>query len=362
MRKIKPVLMAGGSGTRLWPLSRKLFPKQFIKLFDNQSLLQKTLLRNKSLGHVTVIVGEEHRFIAAEQIEKIGVEADLIIEPSSKNTAPCAIVASLMALEDGAETVLLLPADHCIEECDKYFLSIIKAIEYANKVATIGIKPSFAHTGYGYVKTGKLVEDKVFYAEKFVEKPDVLNAQNYLEQGNYYWNSGIFIFNANFMLEQVKLLQRELFEHTNAAYVTSNKDLDFVRLDENHYNKLESISIDYAVMEYLKDMMLTEASFTWNDLGSWDSIWKTSKKDEHNNFQRGNVISQDVKDSYIMSDDRLTAVIGLDNIIVVNTADALLVADKSKSEEVKHIITPTVFKDVVLPTDLMRVYRYVFGN
>lgn len=357
MSKIKPVIIAGGSGTRLWPLSRKLFPKQFIKLFDNQSLLQKTLIRNKSFGRPAVIVGEEHRFIAAEQIKEIGIEADLIVEPASKNTAPCAIIASLIALENGLETVLFLPADHYIEEENNYVSLISDAAKFADEVAMIGIKPSFAHTGYGYIKTDKTIQDKIFHAEKFVEKPDVLLAQDYFQQGNYFWNSGIFIFNAKFMLDRAENLQDQLFEHTSTAYALSIKDLDFIRLDANSYNKLQSISIDYAIMEHLESMILFEANFTWNDLGSWDSIWQVNDKDEHNNYHFGDVLTRDVKNSYIMSDNRLTAVIGLSDVIVVNTADALLVADKSKSEQVKDIVNYLSKACRTEATEHTRVFR-----
>jgi len=357
MSKIKPVIMAGGSGTRLWPLSRKLFPKQFIKLFDNQSLLQKTLLRNAPLGRLVVIVGEDHRFIAAEQIREIGIEADLIVEPAPKNTAPCAIIASLLALESNMETVLLLPADHYIEENDKYISLINNAANLANEVATIGIKPSFAHTGYGYIKTGKQISDKIFHAEKFIEKPEKSIAEEYFRVGNYFWNSGIFLFNANYMLDQARHLQSKLFELANAAYLSSAKDLDFVRLDNCYYDQLESISIDYAVMEHIESMILLEANFKWNDLGSWESIWEINKKDEHNNYQLGDVISKDVKNSFIMSDNRLTAVIGLSDVVVINTADALLVADKSKSEEVKQIVNHLSKLGRIEATEHTRVFR-----
>jgi mannose-1-phosphate guanylyltransferase/mannose-6-phosphate isomerase len=357
MSIVKPVIMAGGSGTRLWPLSRKSFPKQFVKLFDNQSLLQKTLLRNTPFGRPIVIVSEDHRFIAAEQIREIGVEADLVVEPAPKNTAPCAIIASLLALESNIETVLLLPADHYIEENDKYISLINKAANLTNEVATIGIKPSFAHTGYGYIKTGKQIADKIFHAEKFIEKPEKSIAEEYLSLGNYFWNSGIFLFNANYMLEQARHLQSKLFELTNAAYLSSAKDLDFTRLDNHYYDQLESISIDYAVMEHIESMILLEANFKWNDLGSWESIWEINKKDEHNNYKLGDVVSKDVKNSFIMSDNRLTAVIGLSDVIVVNTADALLVADKSKSEEVKQIVNHLSKLGRIEATEHTRVFR-----
>ena len=313
-------------------------------MFDGLSLLQKTVIRNKDFGKPSIIIGEEHRFFVAEQMKEIQIEADLIIEPFQKNTAPCSIIGALLALEDNKSTVLLIPSDHYIDDNFLYISAIKQACNYVEKygVATLGITPSFPHTGYGYIKCGRLFEKNVYEAIKFIEKPDLKNAQDYVEEGNYFWNSGIFIFQPRFMIDQTKLHQSALFEQVCQSFCSSSVDLDFIRLAVEPYLSMESISIDHAIMEHLSSMVLIKSDFIWNDLGSWDSVWNISKKDVDFNYLEGDIIASSVSNAYVHSPNKMTALIGLDNIIVINTEDALLVADKSRSEEVKHIVNQLI--------------------
>lgn len=359
--KIKPVIIAGGTGTRLWPLSRQLYPKQFIKLFDGLSLLQQTVIRNQLFGTPSIIVGEEHRFIAAEQLREIDVKADLIIEPIAKNTAPCSIIAALLAEKDKLETVLLLPADHYISEEEKYVNILNQAINHVHTITTIGIKPTHAHTGYGYIKINESVAANVYQVEKFIEKPDREIAENYLKDGKYLWNSGIFIYNVKFFLEQAYIINETLFKHSQAALLNATRDLDFIRLNNDYYSLITPISIDYALMEHISNIVVIEASFLWNDLGNWNSLWEISKKNKDNNFLEGDIITEDVKNSYIMSSNKLTSVVGVSNIIIINTEDALLVANKSESEKVKHIVNKLLEKnrrEAVEHTKIFRPWGY----
>lgn len=361
--KCKIVIMAGGLGTRLWPMSRQFYPKQFIKIFDGQSLLQKTLLRNQKFGIPSVIVAEDHRFIAAEQIRELGIEAQLIIEPTQKNTAPCSIIAALQAKEEGAEQVILLPADLYIENEEAYFEVLKKAIYYSkDKIATIGIKPQSPHTGYGYIKTGSQLKNHdstptIYETEKFVEKPELETAKSYLASGGYFWNSGIFIYNVDYFLDNVKSLKEDMITLVLKAFRSASKDYDFLRLAKEPYLQLESISIDYAFMEHIKDMVLVEGDFGWSDLGSWESLWNISEKDNRNNAIIGDVLASGVTNSYIRCENKLTAVVGLDNIIVVNTDDALLVADKNRSEDVKNIVNALMKENRQEVTQHVQTFR-----
>ena len=340
MLKVKPIIMAGGSGTRLWPMSRGLYPKQFIKLFNGLSLLQQTLVRNKEFGKSVVIVSKVHRFIAAEQIREVGIEADLIVEPLQKNTAPCALIGALLAKEDHTEIVLLLPADHHIANDQKYIDIINKSFTYADRVGivTIGIKPTFPSVGFGYIKVGSRIDAEAYTAEKFIEKPSAKIAEEYLAIGGYFWNSGIFVYTPEFMLDQAKNLQQQLLDQVSASFAKSSKDLDFLRLDSKHYAGINAISVDCAIMIYLSNIVFLEGDFGWNDLGSWNSLWLTSDKDSQNNYIEGDVITHEVTHSYIKSKNKLTAVMGLDNIIIINTEDALLIANKSKADDLECLV------------------------
>ncbi|WP_342259960.1 mannose-1-phosphate guanylyltransferase [Candidatus Tisiphia endosymbiont of Metellina segmentata] len=338
--KVKPVIMAGGLGTRLWPLSRQMQPKQFIKIFKNLSSIQKTLITNRTLGKPTLIIAKEYELIAKEQLRELNIEADLIIEPMPKNTASCAIISAIQAKNNGYDTVILLPSDHYIHDIDKYLITINESLNYVAKfgICTIGIKPSFANTEYGYIKINKLLADRTYNTQQFVEKPTLQQAQNYLTNGKYFWNSGIFIFNIDFILEQAKLWQKELFKHVYDAYYFATKDHNNITLALEPYLYITPISLDYAIIENISQMIMIEANFSWNDIGNWHSLWQIQKEDITNNYCEGDVINIDSTNSYISSNNKLTAVIGVDNIIIINTEDALLIVNKSRVEKIKQLV------------------------
>ncbi|WP_425360034.1 MULTISPECIES: mannose-1-phosphate guanylyltransferase [unclassified Candidatus Tisiphia] len=344
--KIKPVIMAGGLGTRLWPLSRQMQPKQFIKIFDNFSLIQKTLITNKTLGKSTLIIAKDYESIAQEQLRELNIEADLIIEPVAKNTASCAIISAIQAKNNGYDTIILLPSDHYIHNVNNYLDTINKSLNYLAKfgICTIGIRPSFANSEYGYIKIKKLLADGIYKTEQFVEKPTIQQAQNYLEENDkyknskYFWNSGIFIFNIDFILEQAKLWQKELFKHAYKAYYSATKNCGNITLALEPYLHITPISLDYAIIENIRQMIMIEANFSWNDIGNWHSLWQMQEKDTTNNYCEGDVINIDSTNSYISSNNKLTAVIGMDNIIIINTKDALLIANKSEIRKIKQLV------------------------
>ncbi|WP_341756391.1 MULTISPECIES: mannose-1-phosphate guanylyltransferase [unclassified Candidatus Tisiphia] len=344
--KVKPVIMAGGLGTRLWPLSRQMQPKQFIKIFENFSLIQKTLITNRTLGKPTLIIAKDYEVIAQEQLRELDIEADLIIEPVAKNTASCAIISAIQAKNNGYDTIILLPSDHYIHDVDNYLDTINKSLNYLTKfgICTIGIRPSFANSEYGYIKIDKLLADGIYKTEQFVEKPNIQQAQNYLEEndkyknGKYFWNSGIFIFNIDFILKQAKLWQRKLLKQAYEAYYSATKNYNNITLALEPYIHITPISLDYAIIENISQMIMMEANFSWNDIGSWYSLWQMQKKDITNNYCEGDVISIDSTNSYISSNNKLTAVIGIDNIIIINTKDALLIANKSEIGKIKRLV------------------------
>jgi mannose-1-phosphate guanylyltransferase len=330
--KIKPVIMAGGQGTRLWPLSRQISPKQFIKIFDNKSLIQKTLINNNSLGKPTLIILEQNEVIVTEQLRELDIEADLIIEPIAKNTAPCALVSAILAKNDGYDTVILLPADHYIDKVEQYLATIRKSLRYVTKfgICTIGIRPNFANSQYGYIKIDKLLEDGIYKTKKFIEKPNFQKAQYYLKSNKYFWNSGIFIFNVDFIIEQFKLHQKAIFNYVYEAFSCATKSAakwynNAIKLPLEPYLCFDSISLDYAIMENIKQMIMLEADFNWSDLGNWHSLWQFQEKDLTDNYCEGDIIKIDTTNSYISSNNKLTALIGIDNLIIVNTDDALLI-------------------------------------
>ncbi len=336
---ILPVIMAGGHGTRLWPLSRANYPKQFIKIFDSKSLYQLSLIRNKEFGKPVVIVGVDHRFIAQEQAAEIGIEVDIIVEPVAKNTAPCALIAAYLIKEAADKAVILLPADHFIANHADYIKDINHAVLLLNNsdVATIGITPSSPNTGYGYIEKGEKIADQSFAVKRFVEKPDADRAQKYIDSGTFYWNSGIFLFKAS-MWDIAQELLPEMKNHIQKSFETSEKDLGFLRLGFKDYNQIIPDSIDYAIIEKIKSISLQEATFDWSDLGSFASIWEIENKDNMSNFCYGDSICLNGKNNYIYSSAKLALVSGLDNLVVINTPDALLVTSIDKSEEIKSAV------------------------
>lgn len=350
MKKIIPVILSGGSGTRLWPLSRALSPKQFLSFFGKNSLFQDTALRmakDDSFTKPVVICNNEHRFIAAENLVSMGLEASsIILEPTGRNTAPAIAVAALDVIKNfGAENdlMLVMPSDHIIQD-EKGFLDVVKKatkIAQQDYLITFGIVPSRAETGYGYIKQGEAIKDSEgFLVEKFVEKPNKENAQSFIDQGGYSWNSGIFMFRASVYLQELKKLQHQMYETCEASYLKAVKDLDFIRLDEDAFTKSPNISVDYAVMEKLANagkIVVVPLNVGWDDVGNWDAIAQNSPQDADKNSFIGDVFALNSKNCYINSQSGVVAALGLEDIVVVNLKDVVLVSHKSQAQNVKKV-------------------------
>lgn len=341
---LTPVIMAGGSGTRLWPLSRSLYPKQFLALNGSQSMLQGTLAR---LAHLdtcepVTICNEEHRFIVAEQLRKqIGNVGSIILEPVGRNTAPAIALAAEVVQSKTAEDsiMLVLAADHVIQDETALIDAIKKAVPLAQegKFVTFGIVPRSAHTGYGYIKRG--AEYGTGYdVASFVEKPDSQTAAQYIESGKYYWNSGMFLFKASRYLEELKRHRPDIATACHNSLEHTSKDLDFIRLDEEAFIKCPEESIDYAVMEKTTDAVVVPLDAGWSDIGSWSALWEVDNKDFHGNASRGDVIAHDTRNCLLHGGERLIATVGLDDIVVVDTKDAVLIAHKNKVQDVKEVV------------------------
>lgn len=336
---MKVVIMAGGSGTRLWPLSRTGHPKQFLSLHGEMTMLQQTVDRLKGLpieSSVT-ICNEEHRFFVAEQLRAIDKLGSIILEPIGKNTAPAIALAALTDT-DNDPLLLVLAADHVIADVDSFSESVKKAMPLAEqgKLVTFGIVPSEPHTGYGYIKAGAKLDDG-FFVDTFKEKPDQVTAETYLEQGGYYWNSGMFLFKASRYLEELKAYRSDIFNACSKAVADVSPDLDFIRVNVDAFADCPDDSIDYAVMENTADAVVVPMDAGWNDIGSWSSLWDVSEKDESGNAKSGDVILHEVKNSYIRADDKLIAAVGVNDLVVVSTKDALLIAHKDRVQDAKLV-------------------------
>lgn len=343
MKQIKPIIMAGGSGTRLWPLSRTQFPKQFLKLgLDGYTLLQSTILRLKNLDcdDPILICNEEHRFLAAEQMREIGVNARIILEPVGKNTAPAiALAAILLRQKQENKLMLVLAADHAISEQTAFENSIKDAIDLAsqNKLVTFGIVPTHVETGYGYIEKGTPIEHG-FNIDKFVEKPDQATAQAYLESQRFLWNSGMFMFEAEQYLEELKKYASDIFQACNLSMQNICLDIDFIRIDQMEFEKCRSESIDYAVMERTAHAVVIPLEAGWSDVGSWSALWDIKPKDHNGNVIDGDVLLHHSQNNYCYSESRLVSLLGVENLVVVETKDAVLVADKNKVQDIKKIV------------------------
>lgn len=327
MDSFKPIILAGGSGTRLWPLSRTQRPKQFLKLLDaRSSLFQQTLLRLDGLDiqEPQIICNEEHRFLVNQQLKEIGHEnVTILLEPVGRNTAPAIAVAALDALSKGEDPLLLvLAADHFIENIPSFHNSIKNAIRLAEKnyLVTFGIKPNFPNTGYGYIKQGKELNGSHFI-ESFKEKPSYETACSYVNSGNYYWNSGMFMFRASVFINELNKYAPNILQYCSEAVSNSKVDESFLRIDGNSFSRNPSLSVDYAVMEHTNIGVVVSMDAGWNDVGSWSALWQLGEKNELGNCSDANVISIDCKDNYIKTDSTLVATIGVDNLVVVCTKD-----------------------------------------
>lgn len=340
--KLIPVLLSGGSGTRLWPLSREAYPKQFLPLAGTQTMLQATWARVRDLGGAAplVVANEEHRFMVAEQLRETGcTPAALILEPVGRNTAPAIAVAALQALTGGEDALLLvLPSDHVIRDEDGFHAAVRAALPAAEQGAlvTFGIVPDAPETGYGYIKAAP--GEGVRAVERFVEKPDRATAERYLAAGGYYWNSGMFLFRAGRFLEELERLQPAMLAACREALAKARRDVDFLRLDKAAFAACPADSIDYAVMEKTAHAAVLPVNLGWSDVGSWSALWAVAVRDAAGNAHRGDVIALDCRDTYAWGERRLIALIGLDDVVVVDTDDALLVARKDRVQQVKEIV------------------------
>ncbi|MHA3052310.1 mannose-1-phosphate guanylyltransferase/mannose-6-phosphate isomerase [Acinetobacter sp. ANC 4640] len=347
---IVPVILAGGAGTRLWPLSRRSYPKQFLRLLNEQSLLQNTILRLQKMdlrcSAPIIICGDEHRFIVAEQLREIGViQADILLEPIGRNTAPAITIAALHAQKKYPEEkidLFVLSADHDIQNLEAFRLSIEKALIQLkdNPTVIFGIQPQHAETGYGYINYIESTTQKnVYEVNSFVEKPDLKTAEQYLKVGHYAWNSGMFMFNLEIFLELIDQHAPKIMHHCLEAYQQSKVDLDFIRIDSIKFKKCEDISIDYALLEKLHNLKMVKLDAGWNDIGSWSALWEIQEKDESQNVLKGDVVQIYSKNNLVYSTNKLVSLIGVNNLVIVETQDALLISDKNYMQHVKDVVS-----------------------
>jgi len=345
-----PVIMAGGTGSRLWPLSRSLSPKQFMTLDGEDSMLQTTLKRVHGLecSPPIVISNEDHRFIVAEQIRLTGKQAGaLILEPVGRNTAPAVALAAIEAISQDSDALLLImAADHVIGDIESFHATVRQAEKIAKegKLVTFGIVPTCAETGYGYIRakgfgSGEAAsQDAAYPVAEFVEKPDQETAEGYLSSGDYFWNSGMFMFKAQRYLEELESHRPDILKACRAAMKKTSRDMEFLRVDMAEFEACPSDSIDYAVMEKTRDAYVVPLNVSWNDIGSWSALWDIASKDDNNNVIKGDILTEDTSNSYLNSSDKLIAAVGVKDVVVVNTKDAVLVASKEKVQQVKKIV------------------------
>ncbi|MDO7641623.1 MAG: mannose-1-phosphate guanylyltransferase/mannose-6-phosphate isomerase [Reinekea forsetii] len=340
---IIPVLLAGGVGSRLWPLSRELYPKQCINLFDPlKSLIQQAAERAQAVGidaAPIVVCNDEHRFLIAQQMADLNITADIVLEPEGKNTAPAIALAAFQALSRDAEAMLLiLPADHVIRDHQLFASAVEQAVELAQagKLVTFGVQPTYPETGYGYIQA---VEKGVVSAvQAFKEKPDAATAQQYLDAGGYYWNSGMFVFGAQHYLDELKLLAPAIYAAVAEAFAGRQPDLDFVRIDAQAFAQSPAVSIDYAIMEKTTQAMVVPYAGDWNDIGAWAALYDLNEKDADNNVLSGDVLTHEAHGNFIRAESRLVAVIGVDDLAIVETKDAIAVVPRHRAQDVKFIV------------------------
>lgn len=337
-----PVVLSGGSGTRLWPLSRSEYPKQFLPLVSNKTMLQETLNRLNgilSIQSPIIICNENHRFILLEQLGEINIHPkSIILEPMGKNTAPAVTLAALAAKPD--DVLLILPADHDMKNVSAFQCAIHSAEKLAQQdfLVTFGIHPTHAETGYGYIKCSHHKIDGGFLIDCFVEKPDGHTATQYIESGDYFWNSGIFAFKASSYLHEIEKFNPEMLKVCKQAFVAAEVDHEFIRLNNNIFEKCPSDSIDYAVMEKTTRAMMVPLDAGWSDVGSWSSLWESEEKDETGNIIHGDVLALDCQNSYIRAEKKLVTCLGLNDVVVIETDDVVMIAHKDSVQNVKIIV------------------------
>ncbi|GGD04691.1 mannose-1-phosphate guanylyltransferase/mannose-6-phosphate isomerase [Pyruvatibacter mobilis] len=345
MKAIRPIILSGGAGTRLWPTSRALHPKQFMPLTSERTMIQETALRvsdSERFLPPVVVCNEEHRFTVASELQQVGISPEVeVLEPVGRNTAPAiAAAAALCAAHDPEELLLVLPADHHIARPD-LFLDVIAqgaGLAEEGKLVTFGIVPDAPETGFGYIRAGEAAGEGGFAVDAFVEKPDADTARDYLDAGGYFWNAGIFLFRADRMIRELEALAPDIWRHAARAVTTGRLDLDFLRLSAEAFELCPSDSIDYAVMEHTKDAVVVPADIGWSDVGSWTALWDIGDKDAHGNVVSGDAVMQETQNTFIRAESRLVATIGVDDLIVVETSDAVLVARRDKVQDVKAVV------------------------
>jgi len=358
---IQPVILCGGSGTRLWPLSRTGFPKQFLCLTGKESLFQQAALRPVNLGNQgiqvaapIIVTGDDHRFLASEQLREVGVELGCaLLEPVGRNTAPALTLAALAAMEGGTDPVLVVtPADQTVVNADAFTSAMRRAVAEATNgtIVILGVTPDKPETGYGYIQINQAETNaSVNSVRRFVEKPDAATAQAYVNEGGYYWNAGMFVLKASVWLKAIEQFRPDILHATQAAWDKRSADNTFVRPGKAEFVAIASESVDYAAMEPLTtqssalspqhSLKMVPLDAGWNDLGAWDAVWNVLPKDEHGNAHVGDVLTTHSRNTLVHASSRLVSLVGVENLIVVETPDAVLVADKSRSQDVKHIVS-----------------------
>ena len=342
--ELLPVILAGGSGTRLWPLSRKHYAKQYLALGGEQTMLQEAIGRLSGLAHLPplLICNEDTRFLAAEQMRQIGcTDASILLEPAGRNTAPAIALGALEAVAGGGDPVLVvMPADHKISNETAFIKAVQTGLDLATsgKLVTFGITPKHPETGYGYIRSGAAVAT-AFKVDAFIEKPDLKTAGDYLKAGGYYWNSGIFMFRASRYLEELEKFRPDILKACQDAFAGKQADLDFLRFDKDLFLACPEDSIDYAVMEKTDDSVVVPLDAGWSDIGSWAALWEVSPKCADGNCEIGDVVSLNGSGNYISASSRLVTAIGCENMVIVETKDAIFVAPKDKVQDVKTLVT-----------------------
>lgn len=355
MQSLIPVILSGGSGTRLWPLSREKHPKQLLSLISEDTLLQATVRRMDGLADVElqspiIVCNEEYRFVIAEQLRLMDKKGSILLEPTGRNTAPALTLAALAAMRDGKDPVLLvMPSDHVIVDIDSFQSIVLKGMSQAinGAIVTFGITPDAPETGYGYIQSGEVIDhdNAVHHIARFVEKPDLPTAQNYLDAGTYLWNSGLFMMRASVWLAAIGKCRADILANCRTAWEQGSVDGEFLRIDKAIFEQCPKDSIDYAVMERLTTNdnelptgVVIPLSAGWSDVGAWDSLWQVLPKDDVGNVSQGDVVLNNCNNTLVISESRLVACVGIDDMVVVETPDAILVVHKDKTQDVKHIV------------------------
>jgi len=373
---IIPVILSGGSGTRLWPLSREGYPKQFIPLIEgsDESMLQQTLSRLdvEGLAAPIIVANQNHRFRIAEQLNELGLkDSKILLEPLGRNTAPAAIMSALVACEqynNPDALLLILPSDHHIQNAKALNASVAQAAKLAatGKHVLFGITPTYPATGFGYIESGAPVYEgesvdaqlpEAFHIQAFKEKPDEATAQTFLEAGHYFWNSGMFMMSARTLLEEASMFCPEVLEASRLAFASANEDLDFIRLDKETFANIPSISIDYAIMERTQKAVVIPLDAQWSDVGNWSSLWEVSNKDGDSNATFGDTVLHNVNNSLVMSQTALVAMCDVDNLLVIQTKDAVLIANRDKAESVKLLVDTLKAQNRNEHLEHVKVYR-----